>query len=399
MGARGRRRSGGVHRGGMEAPVRIALALAAALASCGEIENPDLDAGSLQGRIVNGHAGGYVYAFGLPGSKASVDGDGGFALGNLPAGDLTLVVIDGADPIDGTRRGDLVPVVVQGAEATRIPDLDAAAMPLAGRVLALAVPAGGALPAAPRFTVTGTDQIEVPPGPTGLAPLDPLPPGSYELVAAMNGFLGVRMTLAVSSATVLLGVPFAADLNDPEPGCVSSGGCVNGLVCDVVEGDCEACLADPDCAAHGAGATCVEGHCTAAGGSKAGLVCAGCIGDPDCASGVCAYDGVSGFCSATCVTSADCPAGFACGTVGSRDVCVTPSGCDEYRERFGVPCSDDSSCAAALAGGTCRGAAPEADPPRPGTCTAPCDGALPGVCTVAASGYRCDAGSGYCASP
>lgn len=374
---------------------RLAFAATAlVLAACGRLESPDLGTGTVRGRLVGGRAGAYVYPLGLPEAKALVAADGRFEIERVPAGDVSLVVIDGADPIDGARRAGIVLVEVEGAEENEIDEIDASALPLAGRVFALPRAAGGAVPAMPRFTVVGTDQIDVGPGPTGLAALDPLPPGSFELTAAMDGYATARVALVVTSATLLQEVPLAVDPSSEAPGCGATGGCVNGLVCVGSGGECQECVADADCAAHGPAARCLDRACTVAGtASMSGLVCAGCAEDADCASGVCAPDESGGSCSRTCSSGGDCFAGFECRQLEGRGVCVPPAGCEEYRERFGTPCLDDSACAEGLAGGTCLGADEAAVPPRPGRCTAPCDGAVADACSVV-PGQACDAGAG-----
>jgi len=369
----------------------FALGTALALAGCGGLESPDLGTGTLRGRIVGGRAGGYVYPLGLPGAKVPIDAEGRFEIEELPVGDVALVVVDGVDPIDGTRRAGIVQAEVEGAEEHEIEELDAADLPLAGRVFAMARPAGGAVAADPRFTVIGTDQIDAGPGATGLALLDPLPPGDFELVASMSGFVEVRTALTVVSATVIVEVPLDVDPASPAPGCAATGECVNGLACDLPSGTCVECLGAAECEAkHGIGATCVGGSCEA-GGSTSGLLCAGCTDDTQCASGVCAFDGTSGFCSAACTIDWNCHAGFACGLVNGRSVCVPPAGCAAFREGFGAPCFDDAACGGAVAGGSCEGEDPAAVPPQPGFCTGECIRATAGAC-AAVGGFTCNAG-------
>lgn len=376
-----------VHRNGMGASPRTGAALAAALTlgACGGFESPDLSEGTIEGRLLNARAGAYVYALGRPGTKAWPAADGRFELEGLPAGNVTLAVIDGPD-LDGTRRAALVPATVEGADETEIPDVDAEGLPLAGRVWALARPEKGVVAWAPRVTAVGTDQIDVLPGPTGLALLDPLPEGSYEIAVVMGGFATASVAVAVAPASSMIEeIPLAIDPSSPAPGCASTGACVNGLVCDVSDGECEECVSDGECEArHGVGAVCSGGTCAAGSSTTSAAVCAACTSDGQCASGVCE----GGICTRTCAGVLDCYAGFDCADAGARRVCSPRGGCEAYRERLGEECWDDARCLTDLARGRCRGADSAAIPPRPGYCTADCNQALPFACE-AASGWVC----------
>ncbi len=362
------------------------LALAAA---CGRLETPDLAVGTLQGRVLNAQPGAYVYAFGRPDLKTPVGADGQFSIDEVPVETTAIVAVDGQDPIDGTRHAELVEgIQVSGAELTRLVDLDASGMPLAGTVVAAVQPAGGALAVAPTFTAIGTDRVDAV-ATAGAAVLEPLPPGSFMVAARMTGFRDSAAPVTViPAATVPILVPLEVDPSAPAPGCAATGSCRNGLVCNAGDGFCYECLDDSHCGGAPGSCDTVEHRCRT-GTITLGSVCDVCTADSECgspsgSSPACVTDGASRYCTRTCTTSFGCPAGFACASVGGPSVCVPQAGCTAYRETFGSPCFTDDTCARFLVGGVCRNATATVA----GYCTAACDPRTLDACTVVI-GYAC----------
>ena len=364
----------------------LALAFTAALAACGALENPDLDTGTLSGRIVNATGSAYLYPLGSPGLVVRPAADGRYTIEEVPVETVSLVVVDGAP---GSWRASLVPVTVEGASQRVAPDVDAAGMPPAGRVGAVARLGGGVASAVTSFTAVGTDRIDVAPAtPGGVAILEPLPAGTFELHAVTGGFTGGHLPVAVlSGATTPIDVPLEVEAGDPEPGCTQAGAtCRTGLFCDDSDGICYECLSDADCATSATGETVCEEHACRAPSASQREICHSCTADAECGAGACAS---AGFCTRACTVDTDCPAGFACSPDGARSVCRPPKGCSELKEAFGAECFD-ASCVDHLAGCVCLGAQPLADPPVPGYCTAPCDPARADDCALV-PGYACDA--------
>lgn len=361
------------------------------LAACGGLVSPDLGSGDLAGRLRNATAAAYVYPYGRPELVVRPAPDGSYVFPGVPVETRALVAVDGAP---GSWKATLIPVTVASAARSTAPDVDAAAMPLAGRVGAVARLDGGSESSTTRFTAVGTDRVDVPAAAAGTATvLEPLPAGTFELLATARGFAPVRAAVTViSGATAAHDVHLQVDAHDEAPGCTATGAsCRSGLVCDPANGSCYQCLSDADCAGSATGAArCVSRACVAPG-EAAGL-CAACESDAQCSTGVCT---AHGYCTRACTTSADCPAVFACASDGVRTVCLAPEGCDEAREEFGASCFHDAGCSDELAGAVCAGVQPMRDPPVPGYCSGRCDPARPDDCALA-PGYACNPGTGIC---
>lgn len=366
---------------------RAVVALAAfALTACGALESPDLETGSLTGHLAHASAAAYVYPLGRPDLRVAVGADGRYTLGEVPVETGSLVV---ADELAGAWLAALVPVSVAGGDVRAVQDLDAVALPPAGRVAAVARLGGGCTSTEPRFTVEGTDQVDVAAASAGAAALlDVLPAGPFELHARSGGFTeGSAAITVVSGATVFHEIELEVEHGDETPGCLAPGtGCRAGLLCGPDDGVCHECLEDGDCG--GEESACVERSCRLP--ATAGELCDPCTQDAGCQSGTCAEEG--GFCTRTCAADGDCPAGMACEPDGVRSVCRAPSGCAELEEELGAECFTDAGCAEDLAGGVCLGDDTAVEPPLPGYCTAPCASAAD--CAVA-PGFVCG-GSGYC---
>ncbi len=381
----------GVHQfvSGIFRRALLALAAVLGLAACGGLDSPDLATGTLRGRVANASTGAYVYPLARPDLKVTVGGDGSFVIEKVPAETAALVVVDGP-ALDGTRKAALVPVEVEGAEENQVVDVDAAAMPLAGGIAATVQLACGANVGSPRFTAVGSEHVGVA-AVAGVAELDPLPAGTFDLVASMPGFRDGMASVAVTpGATTLYAVPLEVDLDDDEPGCVATD-CRNKLVC--YAGYCYECYRDDDCVAkHGAGSTCDQYACRMPPGTP-GYVCDACTSDADCGSGLVCVPG-AGYCTRTCGSSLDC-GGLECQLDATRGVkvCVTTAGCSTYRAALGSACFENEDCARMLANGTCTGVNLAVYPPVPGYCTASCN-ATPDVC-AAVQGFACIGSMGF----
>jgi hypothetical protein len=201
------------------------LALAVLLAACGGLESPDLATGAVAGRVDPAFPGARAYVLGRPEVRSELDAAGAFLLAPVPVGDVAVVVFDGS-----TRAG-LRAARVRGAEVTWVgpapaplagadggaqeplpPGGGSGALPLAGTIQARATASGGPVPGV-RFTVEGTELVAVAPGGGGDAPLGPLPPGTFELVARAEGFAEARRTIEVragETVAVELGLGVAA---------------------------------------------------------------------------------------------------------------------------------------------------------------------------------------------
>jgi hypothetical protein len=356
-----------VSRPAFEISALAALLAALVLSGCGRLETPYA---TVSGRIVGSTSAAYAYPLGRPDLKViPSDSDGSFRIEAVPTSVEALVLYDGTD------RAELVWIDVEGGVENRIGDrygrdtavAEEAKMALAGRVRAVVVPDGGAVPNDPSFTVHETNMAGLHPA-TGVEYVDlyPLPAGRFDLSGALPGFLERRVSVQVdASATVFAQLLLQIDLDDAAPGCEAANECENGLSCSPLDGRCYACTSSGGCSA---GQMCdVEvGLCTPDSGLDAGT-CEACHDDIGCASGVCVIGsgGTTGYCSRGCAADADCPAGFACGGGGGR--CVAPEGCSAWLQTMGSTCLEPDQCAQDLAGGFC-----DRIGDAPGHCTATC---------------------------
>lgn len=371
--------------------IRWLLLSVLSLAGCGGLTTPELGSGTLAGRLQNASGAAYLYPYGRPELVTRPRADGSYDFPRLPVEIQALVVIDGSP---GGWRAALVPVTVASASITAAPDVDAAAMPPAGRVGVVARLAGGSESSATRFTAVGTDRRDVPAAAAGTATvLDPLPAGTFEVLATASGFTSARtIVTVVSSATTAQDVRLSVDSREDAPGCAAEGAsCRTGFLCDAASGSCHQCLSDPDCAGWTTGARCLDRVCVASGPAPRAL-CERCLADSDCGGGVCTAEE---FCTRTCTVDGDCPAAFACRDDGTRRVCLPPNGCEEAKEELGSSCFYPAGCAEDLARAVCAGARLTVDPPVPGYCTSRCEPTRPDDCALF-PGYACSAISGTC---
>lgn len=394
---------------------RLELALApwvALAAACGGLASPDLGTGAVRGRIVGHLDGAYVYPLGGPDLKVSVAADDTFTVQHVPVETHEIVLVDGPNAA-GTRRAARARIDVQRGGEVTIPDRygDAASideaqkMPLAGTVAAFAQCEGGATAPSQRFTVVGTDQVNVSAGATGVAVMTPLPPGDAAIRAHADGFVDAVVAVAVvSGSSAYAVVSLSIDHEASAPGCNASG-CTNGLLC-AAGGACYGCRDDWDCVAtHGTGSACdrVLHVCSSVPNGGVGVICDSCSQDGDCANvsngyGCVASDG-SSYCTRTgCAADLDCPAGFRCDT----GACMAPGGCVAYMAAFAVPCWNDGGCTSGLnSWATCEGANLSVSPQQSGYCTARCDPAKNDDCSVV-DGFMCaldDTGTSYVCQP
>ena len=141
--------------------------LAVIVGACGGLETP---VGAVAGRIVGAATtGAYVYPLGRPDLKVDVQPDGSYRLEAVPIELRALVLYDGFPMPDG--RAELVQVRLTGGTENRIPDRFGGAgglMPIAGTVLAAAVPDGGATPWRPTFTLPATVHAGITPDTGGV---------------------------------------------------------------------------------------------------------------------------------------------------------------------------------------------------------------------------------------
>ncbi len=388
----------------------LAALAALALACAGGFETPDLDTGTVDGRLLNAkNADAYVYPFGRPDLRVNAGADGRFSLKEVPVETTGIVIV--APDMQGAVHANLQDIRIEGADRTELPDVDVSTLPLAGTVLAAVQPAGGAVAVAPTFTIVGTDQADVVASTSGTAALWPLPPGTFELRGSMAGFetatVGVQVAPAYMEQVI---VPLPVDPRASEPGCASTGLCRNGLVCNPADGFCYECIdtlptADADCAkTHGTSSTCSGFSCLPATIPLIGLgICEPCASDGECTSGTCATYGGDKFCSKTYATFG-CPAGFGRGVdeaVPTRSVCVPFNGCAAHEVAMGSACFDDSTCSALFSSGSSVMGAPEV------TCRVGTNGAgyCTGMCTrledCVIQGWTCSGGMpyGYCVPP
>lgn len=351
--------------------------LAMFLVACGALESP---VGEVTGRIYGASAGAYAYPLGRPDLKTSLVPSGAgystYTLPEVPIEVQSLVLYDGAD------RAELVPVHVTGGQVNAVAERYGAAapvdelvrMPLAGTLLAVAVPEGGATPWQPSFTLPATDHGGLVPASGGIFNVYPLPAGRYTLGAKLAGFVPGTAFVDVSAGATMPGpVPLPVDLGAPAPGCgaVSSSApapCEGGLVCEPADGRCYECTTTNvvNCAS---GKCVAETHLCEPVALPQATYCAACTSSAGCATGlICriALGSVTGYCTkAGCSSDADCPAGFDCSDSG---VCRPPEGCTNWIQTMGSVCYSNERCHDALEGGWCQRTSYEA----PGYCTAAC---------------------------
>jgi hypothetical protein len=375
---------------GMKVGTLLAAALgAAALPACGELHVPDLSTGEIAGRLTGAQPGAYAYVLGAPDRLATVGPDGSFAIARAPAGPQQVVLFDGA-----TRAVLTAAVEVRGGDRTRLPERAADTLPLAGRIVAAARTAGGALPTGVRFTVEGTILRDVPASGSG-ALLGPLPAGDWRVTAALPGFRPLPLSVAVA-AGLASGAEVELDVDERESprGCQATT-CPNGLHCDPADGRCKACVTSahcgPDDACDPLSSTCVEG--TLADGalcesSSGPGFCAAPSSPPGARVAWVPTPGtaVPGYCSVTCAVRADCPAGWDC----LAGACQVVRSCLATASAFGSPCTRTTTCLADLAGGRCL----RADDDSPGFCTAPCSDRAP--CPAGLACLPGGPGADYC---
>ncbi|MGB8930435.1 MAG: hypothetical protein WCC48_04190 [Anaeromyxobacteraceae bacterium] len=340
----------------------------------------------MTGRIVGASVpGAYVYPLGRPDLKVDVQPDGSYRLEAVPTDHRSLVLYDGFPSPNG--RAELVTLEIRGGNENPVADRYGAGatsvpsglkrMPLAGTVLAAAMPDGGATPWQPRFDLPETVHFGMTPATGGAIPVFPLPAGTYQLSAALPGF-----TLSAVAVTVAAGMTSPApvalpiDLAATAPGCGSvpadaPSRCENGLVCEPLDGRCYECVVpdDPHCTSGCDVAT----HLCKAPAASASTFCSPCSSSTDCGSSqvpnmYCrkSDDSTTGYCTRSgCSSEPDCPAGFLC----SEGICRPPNGCGTWIQTMGATCySSSSNCAYGLKNGWCQGAGDD----HPGTCTASC---------------------------
>lgn len=339
----------------------LALALAA---GCPQLESP---VASVSGTVVGAGAGAYAYPFGRPDLKVPLAANGSFRLEGVPTSVDALVLYD------GTQRAELVPVALDGGADNRLPDRfgsgaavsDPLKMPLAGDIVAAAMPSGGAVPYGAVYAVLGTDVVDVlqGSGSTSVA-LGPLPAGRFYVHVHRDGFGPQDVTVDVlPGVSVPVAIPLPIDEDAPKRGCAAGMACEQGLHCNPSDGRCYPCVTSADCES---GKTCIPSLGLCEDPTPSVEVCTACAGDADCASSVCVIEaGASaGYCSRLCTDAPGCPAGFAC---SADNRCVAPDGCADWLQTMGSTCVADSDCTDDLSGGTCQRPLD-----APGYCTAWC---------------------------
>lgn len=367
----------------------MALIPVVLLVACGGLESP---VGDVSGRIIGASAGAYAYPFGQPALKTQLaidaSGVGTFTFRDLPANAVSAIVL-----YDGSDRAELVPVTMEGGRVNRLADRYGAAatlssellrMPLAGTLLAAAVPDGGATPWQPTFDLPQTDHANLTPSSGGVYTVWPLPAGQFGVSASLTGFKGGATTVhVVSGMTMTAPVTLPIDLGAARPGCGSAPGCENGLVCEPLDGRCYECTAG-DASLCSAGCD-VATHLCKAPAPAASTYCSPCTTSVDCGSSQVSNmycrksdDSTTGYCTRSgCSSDSDCPAGFGC----SESICRPPNGCGTWIQTMGAACySGSSTCSYGLKNGWCQGAGDD----HPGTCTAGCR-----------SDLDCHVGSGF----
>lgn len=363
--------------------------LALVLAGCGELATP---VGDVTGRVLGVSTLGTLqpcaYPLGRPDLKVQLtvddpDGDGvgtgTYSFAALPTSTDAIVIFDGSD------RAERVAVSLTGGTVNRVADRFGAAsavdelqkMPLAGTVLAAAVPAGGATPWQPTFALPATPLENLVPLAGGTYAVWPLPPGRFDVGAALPGFVpGTGVVDVVSATTTPAPVTLPIDLTVSEPGCGSvsasaPSACENDLVCEHSDGRCYECTAADDGNCSSAGCN-LETHRCNPPSSSASRFCSPCTSDAGCSTGMSCRivtGATVGYCTTSgCDSDADCPAGFDCKDDVTPRYCRPPEGCDAWIQTMGAACYTNSRCDDDLEDGWCQGETYE----TPGYCTASC---------------------------
>jgi hypothetical protein len=368
----------------------VAVAPVLFLVACGGgLTTPDLATGEITGKLTNvaDASQAHAYVVGHPETLVKVAADGSYTLSRVPVGDARVALYDGKD-----RAGVVEGVRVESAKRSSLAQ-DAAALPLASRVVIVTRGGGGVK--GNSATITLEDTIFQDRGSTDgkTVELYPVPRGDWILRGKLKGFKSKDVSVAVAEGVT---EPFEVEIDDlddtPEHGCKSSA-CSDGLKCEG-DGRCYACTSDSDCG----GLRC-ESHVCVSTTLGTRDSCEPCSSNTDCQgpNGVCLSggSGVSGLCASAPSTPGECKSGFALWTLNGSVVCApqpllagTPvvEACQRLITAFGAPCLSDANCQVDLAGGSCQ---------KPvgslaGVCTATCtsNGDCPNI-----SGYsRCNAG-------
>jgi hypothetical protein len=219
-----------------------ALAAAALLAACPELESP---LATVAGRILGASPGAYVYPEGRPDLKVPVAPDGTYRLEGVPTSVEALILFDGA-PF-ATGRAERVVLELEGGETNWIDDRfgsgaavdEALRMPLAASVLATVAVDGGATVERPSFTISGTEHQALNPPSGSQLTIYPLPAGTWDVSASLAGFDTAQVEVQVGAGlTADASLSLGIDLGAAEPGCAALPGCDGGLICDVTNGSC-----------------------------------------------------------------------------------------------------------------------------------------------------------------
>jgi hypothetical protein len=325
------------------------------------------------------------------------DGVGTYLIADVPNTVAAIVLYDGAPRPDGSLatpdgRAELVPLHVNGGETNVIPDRYGAAallspteeglrMPLAGTVLAAAVPDGGATPWKPTFNLPETLHHDLVPVAGGVYTVWPLPGGRFDVGAALTGFVaGETIVNVVAGATTAAPVHLPVDGSATTPGCAAVSGsapspCENGLVCEPADGRCYECTAS-DASLCSGNACNQETHLCEAPAPSAATYCSACAASANCPSGFfCRIPSgaTTGYCTTSgCGSDADCPAGFDCEDDVIPHFCKAPKGCDSWVQTMVTSCYSNSRCDSEYYGGLEHGWCAGDTEETPGHCTASC---------------------------
>ncbi|RKG86535.1 carboxypeptidase regulatory-like domain-containing protein, partial [Corallococcus sp. CA053C] len=176
---------------------RAVWALALTLAACGGFENTPLQTGTVRGRILGAEADvARVSVLGRSELRASVDKDGRFELGDVPATALELFVV--ASRTHATRTS----VVAQGARITDVGDIQAGP---GAFITVRASDETGAVPSDVEVEVDGTgfDSVKVNTQ-SGEVRVGPLPAGCYTLEVKARDLEDVEQEVCVREGEELV---------------------------------------------------------------------------------------------------------------------------------------------------------------------------------------------------